>query len=214
MTDRRRRDVVTQFPGNLLLQQEVEKFLETTSAPRKPSDSLRSLDQPGSSLTHSTDNVACRETSHPPPTDAVVLTTTNVQHEKHDLGGLGWELLLKRSSPWDSYSKDYRRELGSSVVIVYKRPTTRQLFAMKNVTGPEINHKIQVLRQVRHENFVLAYEVFLYNNMISIVFEYMAVSLVNINSSARGRPNELQVATIVHQVSCNLASCGDTCLTS
>lgn len=213
MSDRRRRDVVTQFPGNLLLQQEVEKFLETTSAPRKPSDSLRSLVQPGSSSTYSTDSVAYREASHPPPTAAVV-KTINVQHEKHDLGGLGSDLPLKQSSPWDSYSKDYRRELGSSVVIVYKKPTTRQLFAMKNVTGPEINHKIQILRQVRHKNFVLAYEVFLYNNMISIIFEYMAVSLVNINSSARGRPNELQVATIVHQVSCNLASCGDTCLTS
>jgi hypothetical protein len=109
-------------------------------------------------------------------------------------------LSLKRSSPWDSYAKDYRRDLGGSVLIVYKRQATYRLFPMKDITGVEPEHTAQVLRQVRRENFVSAHEVFCYNNVTSIIFEYMAVSLDNINSSAL-HPNDLQVATMIHQVS-------------
>ena len=42
---------------------------------------------------------AYRETSYLLLTDAEVPKTTNVHHEKHDLGGPGSELSVKRSSP-------------------------------------------------------------------------------------------------------------------
>jgi len=109
------------------------------------------------------------------------------------------ELSLKRSSPWDSYAKDYRRDLGGSVLIVYKRQATSQLFAMKDIPKVETDLAVQVLRKVRHEYLVCPYEVFEDKSTAYIIFEYMAVSLDNINSSAL-HPNELQVSTIIRQV--------------
>ena len=187
----------TQFyPGGFQLLGEAENFIAPT--PPEPSDNSQTLGQPGPSSTDGISSNAHHSTSrrlHPK-----TLQPTDVRHKQNDIGGLGLGLSLKYSSPWGSYSKDYRRQLGSSVVIIYKRSATSQLFAMKDITGSDTDHKVNVLQQIQHENLISAFEVFQFNNTTSIIFEYMAVSLDNINSSAL-RPNELQIATIIHQVS-------------
>lgn len=207
MADRRRRDVPTEFPGNLVLQQEVEDVLRTAFGPPEPFDNSQALNQLS---TDGVERTAYRETSHSLLANSKAPQTGDVQYKKHSTGGLGSDLSLKRSSPWDSYAKDYRRDLGGSVLIVYKRQATSQLFAMKDIPDVETGLTVQVLRKVRHENLVWPHEVFEYNSTAYIIFEYMAVSLDNINSSAL-HPNELQVSTIIYQVSCIDRVCVNPC---
>ena len=107
---------------------------------------------------------------------------------------------LRRGSPWDYYAKAYRRELGGSVIVAYKKPTTFELFAVKGMVGSDINHRAQVIRQVRHDNFLKCYEIYALDEAIYTVSECMAISLTDLNSSAIP-PNEIQIATILHQVS-------------
>ncbi|KAH8772387.1 kinase-like domain-containing protein [Hyaloscypha finlandica] len=88
---------------------------------------------------------------------------------------------LRRASPWQYYTKAYRRELGASVVVACKNPATFELLAVK------------------HENFLTCYEIFVYDGAIFTVSECMAISLTDLNGSAIP-PNEIQMATIIHQV--------------
>jgi hypothetical protein len=80
MADQQRRVMVTQFPGNLQLQQELEESPQTTSAPLEPSDNSQALDQPRSSSTDNISSTIHRETFHPLLANAQVPTT---KHEKH-----------------------------------------------------------------------------------------------------------------------------------
>lgn len=110
-------------------------------------------------------------------------------------------LPLRRASPWQYYTKVYRRELGGSVVVASKVPATFELFAVKCTAGSEVNDQAQALRQIRHENFLTCFEIFAYENAVFTVSECMAISLTDLNGCAIP-PTEVQVATIVHEVSC------------
>jgi len=110
-------------------------------------------------------------------------------------------LPLRRASPWKYYTKVYRRELGGSVVVASRVPATFELFVVKYTAGSEVNDQAQTLRQIRHENFLTCIEIFAYENAIYTISECMAISLMDLNGSALP-PNETQVATIAHEVSC------------
>jgi hypothetical protein len=85
------------------------------------------------------------------------------------------------------------------VVVACKNPATFELFAVKCIVGSEVNNKAQVLRQIRQENFLTCYEIFVFDNAFFTVSECMAISLTDLNGSAIP-PNEIQIATIIHQV--------------
>ncbi|KAH6704268.1 kinase-like domain-containing protein [Leptodontidium sp. MPI-SDFR-AT-0119] len=108
-------------------------------------------------------------------------------------------LPLRRASPWHYYTKVYRRELGGPVVVASKVPATFELFAVKCAAGSKVNDQAQTLRQIRHENFLTCIEIFAYEGAVFTVSEYMAISLTDLNGSAVP-PNEIQVATIAHEV--------------
>ena len=189
---------LTQFPGNLLLEHEQETVVPTPSFASQPLPSSVIFDRPRSSPSEN-EGLVHREIS-PPLVEAPIPPIRKGPQERHILGGgMVSGLPLQRSSIWSTYAKTYRRELGGPVFVVYKIPATAELFAMKYITGSEANRKLQILRQIQDESFVLPHEVFHYNNKISIVSEYMAVSLDNVNSSACP-PNEPQLAAIIHQV--------------
>ena len=88
-----------------------------------------------------------------------------------------------------------------SVVVASRVPATFELFVVKYTAGSEVNDQAQTLRQIRHENFLTCIEIFAYENAIYTISECMAISLMDLNGSALP-PNETQVATIAHEVSC------------
>ena len=86
------------------------------------------------------------------------------------------------------------------MVIASKKPATFELFVVKCIAGSEADNRIQALCQVRHENFLTCHEIFEFDDVIYTISECMAISLMDLNGCAI-LPNEIQIATIIHQVS-------------
>jgi hypothetical protein len=107
---------------------------------------------------------------------------------------------VQSRSPWEVYEDRYILELGSSVTVVGKKPrSTRQVFVVKSISGPNAEGDLYLIRLLRHENFPLVYEVFAYENSFHIVYERMKISLDDIVASP-AYPDEAELASIVWQV--------------
>lgn len=100
-------------------------------------------------------------------------------------------------SPWKHYSKAFGLELGGSVAIVCKKPATFDLFAMHSCSGDRTDEKVCLLRQLKHENLLETYELFSFEDSIYIISACGAISLDDLIVA---RPDEVQLAAIVHQV--------------
>jgi hypothetical protein len=55
-----------------------------------------------------------------------------------------------------------------------------------------------MLRQFEHENIIASYETFFYQNAFYVISEHAEISC---NELIVARPNEIQLAAIIHQVS-------------
>lgn len=193
---RERSDIVTPFPGNVELEKQWDVTLETITSPKR----IQYDKQPDSSIVH--DDTDADVYNMLPPRLPPKLKAPETLFVPQEIRSPEEPLLLplRRGSPWEYYVKAYRRELGGSVVVACKNPATFELFAVKCIVGSEVNNKAQVLRQIRQENFLTCYEIFVFDNAIFTVSECMAISLTDLNGSAIS-PNEIQIATIIHQVS-------------
>ncbi|KAI9776696.1 MAG: hypothetical protein M1839_009423 [Geoglossum umbratile] len=100
-------------------------------------------------------------------------------------------------SPWDLYKKDFSIELGGSIAVVHKKPVTEDLFAIRSFSGQDTDEKLYMLCLLRHESFLLSHEIFFFEDTYFIVSEYMAISLEELTIA---RPDELQLAIIIHQI--------------
>jgi hypothetical protein len=228
MASRRERSdsTITQFPGNIELEKQWDVNLQAITSPKRSqhddlqiiTPSKKTLDDDPQTLASpqriqhkkkSDSSIASDDTDEvvydmlPPqlPPKLKAPETLFVPQETRNPEELLLNLLpLRRASPWGYYTKTYRRELGGSVIVACKNPTTFELFAVKCIAGSEVNNTAQMLRQVRHENFLACYEIFLFDDAIFTVSECMAISLTDLNGSAIP-PNEIQIATIIHQVS-------------
>lgn len=80
-------------------------------------------------------------------------------------------------SPWESYEKRYRLELGGSVAAAGKITRTRQVFTARSISCPNAKEELHSLRQLRHENFLSAYEVFAFEEAFNVISERLQISL-------------------------------------
>jgi hypothetical protein len=195
---------ITQFPGNIQLEKQWDVTLPAITSPKRTGHDLQNPTW-RKRIQHekqSDSSIAGDDTDAPrlPPKLKAPETLFVPQEIRSPEEPLLDSLPLRRASPWEYYTKAYRRELGGSVVVACKNPATFELFAVKCIAGSEVNDKAQVLRQVRHENFLTCYEIFGLDDAIFTVSECMAISLTDLNGSAIP-PNEIQIATIIHQVS-------------
>jgi hypothetical protein len=199
---------VTQFPGKIQLEKPWDVTLPAITSPKRTGHDdrqtpklrkrIRHEKQSGSSISgDDTDEVIYDML---PPRLPPKLKAPETLFVPQEIRSPDEPLSLIRASPWEYYTKAYRRELGGSVVVACKNPATFELFAVKYIAGSEVNDKVPVLRQVRHENFLTCYKIFEFDDAIFTVSEYMAISLTDLNGSAIP-PNEIQIATIIHQVS-------------
>jgi hypothetical protein len=202
----------TQFPGKIRLEKQWGVTLQASTSPKRnrhddPQSStwrkrIRHKEQSDSTIADNNASEAVYNTLLPrlPPKlkepESLFVPQEICSPEEPPFDSLP----LRRASPWEFYTKAYRRELGASVVVACKNPATFELFAVKCIAGSEVNEQAQILRQVRHENFLTCYEIFVCDDTIFTVSEYMAISLADLNGSAIP-PNEVQIATIIHQVS-------------
>jgi len=101
-------------------------------------------------------------------------------------------------SPWRYYRNACGLDLGGSVAVVCKTPATEKLFAMHSFSGTSRDEKLHMLRQLKHGNLLSPEEIFCFEESIYVISEYTAISL---KGAALVRPDEIQLAAIVHQVS-------------
>lgn len=216
MASRRERSdsAITQFPGKIELEKQWDETLQSITSPKRSQhDDLQTLASPkrirhdkkseSNIVSDDTDEIVY-ETRPPrlPPKLKTPKTFFVPQETRSPEEPLLNLLPLRRASPWEYYTKVYRRELGDSVVVASRNPATFELFAVKCIVGSEVNNKAQALRQIRQENFLPCYEIFVFDDAMFTVSECMAISLTDLNGSAI-LPNEFQIATIIHQVSCS-----------
>lgn len=100
-------------------------------------------------------------------------------------------------SPWNSYKQDLSLELGGSVAVVYKIPATKELFTIRSISGPGVEEKLFMLRQLQHKNLFFCHELYSFKDEILIVSELAAISLEELTVA---RPDEVQLAAIISQV--------------
>lgn len=100
--------------------------------------------------------------------------------------------------PWDHYRMAYSLELGGSVAVVQREPATKELFTVRSFSGPSASEKLSFLRQLQHDNVLLSHQIFSFEDVFYVVSECMAISLEELTIA---RPDEPQLATIIHQVS-------------
>lgn len=105
---------------------------------------------------------------------------------------------VKEGSPWKHYRNAYGLELGGYVAVVCKTPATSELYAMHSFSGSSSERKLYMLRQLKHRNLLRPEEIFSFEGSFYVISEYTAISLEDLTLA---RPNQIQLATIVHQVS-------------
>jgi hypothetical protein len=101
-------------------------------------------------------------------------------------------------SPWMSYEKVYRVELGGSVAVAYRKPNTGKQFTVRSVSATD--DKMRLILGLDDENLLCPYEVFKFEDAFYTISEHMAVSL-NHFIGCDEPPSEAQLAAIARQVS-------------
>ena len=100
-------------------------------------------------------------------------------------------------SPWLTYKKVYRVELGGSVAVVYKQNTTDQ-FTVGSFSATE--DQIELISRLNHKNLVCISEVFKFERAFYTISEHTAISL-NHCIGCDMPLSEAQLAAIAGQVS-------------
>jgi hypothetical protein len=120
------------------------------------------------------------------------------------------------ASPWTYYEMCYDIEMVGPVIRVFKIPDkelndsarkarkanvpkTEHLFTMRMISDPDAD-KLNLLRRLRHQNILTAYEVFIHENEYYVISEDIEVSLEDFIVA---RPDEVELAAIISQVSIN-----------
>jgi hypothetical protein len=108
---------------------------------------------------------------------------------------------VQEGSPWKVYEDRYRLELGTWVTVVGKRPREMgQVFVVKSLSGPNAEKDLNLIQQLRHDNFLSVHEIFAYESSFYIVYERVHISLDDIVASP-AYPDEAELASIIWQVS-------------
>ena len=106
---------------------------------------------------------------------------------------------MKDESPWNTYDQDYQIELGGPVTVAERRRPAYGLVVIKGFSGPSAKTKLSMLRQIPDSYFVSCLDVFYFENVLHVVSEHMAISLLQIVAAPR-YPREHHVAAIIGQV--------------
>lgn len=112
---------------------------------------------------------------------------------------------VAHESIWNSYKKLYSIQFGNGPYFPVARRTKLQpdgnsLCLVKTFSGADVEKHIHAIRRIKHQQFVQARKYFSTQNESSVAFEYMPVSLAEVE----GNPllGDLELASILGQVCC------------
>jgi hypothetical protein len=105
---------------------------------------------------------------------------------------------VTEGSPWNYYKNAFTLELGGSIAVVRKKKATLDLFTTRSFPAYRAEAKLEILRQLRHPNILVSHEVYSFEDAFYVISEQTEVSLEELIIA---RPNEVQLAAIIYQVS-------------
>jgi hypothetical protein len=108
-------------------------------------------------------------------------------------------VLVKKSSPWDTYEKIYSIKLGENpAIIAERRGISSEVVAISSLQVPQVQFKIDLIKSIQHPNFVTVHELYHFEGQYHMISEYMPRSLQEVI----GNPflNDARLAAIVGQV--------------
>jgi hypothetical protein len=109
---------------------------------------------------------------------------------------------VREESPWDHYRSGYGVELGGPVAVVRKAPATKDLFTMRSFSSFGAEKKLYMLHRLKHTNILASFDIFFYQDSYYLISEHTEVSC---EEFIVARPDEVQLAAIISQVSCSFA---------
>lgn len=111
-------------------------------------------------------------------------------------------VMTKYESPWKTFQKVYDLKLKDFTTVAARIFPPCELVTVKLFEKPA-DGGLDMLQQIRHENFVTFLESYQFEECSYSIFEHVAISLVQIVTSPP-YPTELQLAAIIGQVRCDI----------
>ncbi|KAK3935052.1 kinase-like domain-containing protein [Diplogelasinospora grovesii] len=117
------------------------------------------------------------------------------------------KLAVKEGSPWEHYEIMYQLRLGldhrAIVAEIRKRPPVtddefKDVFSIRRFTDSDMKAKQDLFRDIRHQNFVPAHEIYWLENTYYVVLEHMSCSLYEVRGNEH--LDELRLAAIIGQI--------------
>lgn len=99
------------------------------------------------------------------------------------------------ASPWENYYVILKENQAGEVTIAYRQEPGRQIVAVRELK-PAPDNALENLRPISHTNVVTFQCAYLNNNMLYFVYDYMDVSLAEIQSTPCGKFASFQIAAI------------------
>lgn len=103
------------------------------------------------------------------------------------------------ASPWKEYYIILKESQAGEVTIAYRQEPGHQIVAIRELK-PAPDDALKNLRPISHTNVVAFQCAYLYDNVLYFVYEYMDVSLAEIQSTPCGKFASFQIAAICKDV--------------
>lgn len=106
---------------------------------------------------------------------------------------------IKDESPWKRFQRVYELKFNEFTTIATRKVSPCEVVIVKDFQILNGTKKLDMLRHIRHENFVAFLESFQFQGRHYAVLEHVSISLAQIAASPP-YPTELQLAAIIGQV--------------
>ncbi|KAL2056557.1 hypothetical protein ABVK25_002951 [Lepraria finkii] len=106
---------------------------------------------------------------------------------------------VRDGSPWEVYCKIYQLKFDRFETVAARKEPPCKCVIMKCFSELDSREELRMIHSIRHDHIVTVLETFRFEGSLYVVFERMAISLVQIVASPP-YPTEGELAAIVGQV--------------
>jgi len=105
---------------------------------------------------------------------------------------------IQQKSPWESFRKTYRLQLGGTVTVAVREEPPSEL-VMIRAFAPTSEKSVYMIQRIHHLNVVTILEAFVTTDHFYAVLEHLPISLDHV-VACPDYPSELQLTAILAQV--------------
>lgn len=175
---------VTKFPGNAVNNMFSKLISGSDSTDCTQMNSLESKNSP---------EFYSQQRSRPPPLPLKTYSTQQYNPNSSQ------KKIHRAGAPWQDYNAILTEDQAGEIILAQKSGPEHTLMAIKEIRAGQ-DECVKRLRNYFHPNLVSLEEIFLSNNIAYMVYEWMDISLTNIQSTCCGQLVSFQIAAICKEV--------------